>query len=148
MTTATSATLHTHLAQFPDVLEQLTAAHEAAWVTVDPHILELCRLRIASMLGAEAEMAINTPQAALTTEKRSALSQWPLSPLFTESEKACLAFTEEFVIDVASLQETTAVRVGELLGQQELADFVSALLVVEQRIRISLAWQTLFGENK
>jgi hypothetical protein len=25
---------------------------------------------------------------------------------------------------------------------------VSALLVVEQRIRISLAWQTLFGENK
>jgi hypothetical protein len=68
MTTATSATLSTHLAQFPDVLEQLTAAHEAAWVTVDPHILELCRLRIASMLGAEAEMAINTPQAALTTE--------------------------------------------------------------------------------
>ena len=100
------------------------------------------------MLGAQAELSINTPQAALTAEKRSALSQWPLSPLFTEAEKACLAFTEEFVIDVANLEEHTALRVGELLGQQELADVVSALLVVEQRIRISLAWQTLFGEDK
>ena len=33
------------------------------------------------------------------------------------------------------------------LGEQGLADFVSALLVIEQRLRLRLAWGQLFGEE-
>jgi len=144
-TPATQASLAEHLAGFPDVLQQLDAAYAAAWDAVDPTILELCRLRVASMLGAADEHAHRSAQAPIEETKIQALSQWPLSPLFNEAERACLAFTEQFVIDVAGLDDATAIRVGETLGQQELANFVSALLVIEQRIRISLAWQTIFG---
>ena len=147
-TPATQASLAEHLAGFPDVLQQLDLAYTAAWDAVDPTILELCRLRIASMLGAAGEFAHRSAQAPIDETKIQALSQWPLSPLFNEAERACLGFAEQFVIDVAGLDDATAVRVGESLGQQELANFVSALLVIEQRIRISLAWQTIFGGSQ
>jgi len=146
MTSATQHSLNTHLAEFPDVLAELGLAHDAAWSTVNPEILELCRLRIAQLLGATSELAHRTPEAALHNDKYNSVAQWPTSSLFSEAEQACLSFTEEFVIDVANLGHATAVNVGELIGQQEFADFVSALLVIEQRIRISLAWQNLFGE--
>jgi hypothetical protein len=72
---------------------------------------------------------------------------WYSSPHYTDTEKACLAFTEQYIVDVANLDDTTVRTVGSHLGDQGLADFVSALLVVEQRERIALAWTHLFGES-
>jgi hypothetical protein len=46
---------------------------------------------------------------------------------------------------VATLDDNTVQLVGQYLGDQGLADFVSALLVVEQRERMALAWTQLFG---
>jgi hypothetical protein len=52
------------------------------------------------------------------------------------------------MIDVASLSDETAARVREHLGDQAMADFVSGLLVVEQRQRIALTLSTVFGGQK
>ncbi len=116
---------------------------------MDPLLLELCRLRIASLLGCPAELASRTPAAVaagLDEARVVVLSQWPTSPLFGSRERACLAFAEQFVIDVAGLDDATAGAVRDALGEEGLVDFVNALLVVEQRQRLRLIWEQLFGD--
>jgi hypothetical protein len=127
------AILERHLASSPDVLEQLNLARDAAWATVDNRLLGLCEQRIREILGV-----------AETTQ----LADWWSSTELSAAEKACLAFTEEYMIDVANLTDDTAARVREHLGDQTMVDFVSALLVVEQRQRIALTWATVFGDGK
>ena len=127
------AILERHLASSPDVLEQLNLARDAAWATVDNRLLGLCEQRIREILGV-----------AETTQ----LADWWSSAKLSAAEKACLAFTEEYMIDVANLTDDTAARVREHLGDQTMVDFVSALLVVEQRQRIALTWSTVFGDDK
>jgi alkylhydroperoxidase family enzyme len=139
--------LETILADHPDVAAALEDAWRAAWDSVDPVLLELCRLRIAMLLGCAPELEVRSAEAVaagLDDERVATLSRWPTSPLFGPAERACLAFTEQFVIDVAGLDDDTAGAVREQLGEQGLVDFVSALLVVEQRQRLRLTWQRLF----
>lgn len=135
------------LADHPDVRRELAAAWTAAWATVDPLLLELCRLRIAMLLGCGDESAVRTPvavDAGLDEGVVDELANWPRSGRFGARERACLAFTEQWVIDVAGMDDGTVGAVGEQLGDQGLADFAAALLVVEQRQRLRLAWQQLF----
>lgn len=138
----TAAVLETVLADKADVLEHLTAAHAAAVAAVDPRLLELCAQRIAQLLGSPGG---DTPEVvdAATLE---ALAQWPSSDRFSATDRACLAFTEQFVIDVATLDDATAFAVVEVLGEAGFATFVNALLVVEQRQRLHLVWSRLFDE--
>ncbi|MEY2968437.1 MAG: hypothetical protein RIQ64_1064 [Actinomycetota bacterium] len=127
------AILERHLASVPDVLEQLNLARDAAWATVDNRLLGLCEQRIREILG---------------TAETTTLADWYASTDLSDAEKACLAFTEEYMIDVASLTDDTAARVREHLGDQSMVDFVSALLVVEQRQRIAVTWATMFGDSQ
>ena len=129
----TDAILEQHLAANPDVLEQLNLARDAAWSTVDNRILGLCEQRIREILGVAESVE---------------LANWYSDTNLSPAEKSCLAFTEEYMIDVASLSDETAAKVRELLGDQAMVDFVSALLVVEQRQRIATTWNTVFGGNK
>lgn len=126
----TDAVLQTHLATHPDVLEQLNLARDAAWSVADDRILGLCEQRIREILGAA---------------ESTRLANWYSDASLTMAEKACLAFTEEYMIDVANLSDETAAAVRAELGDQAMVDFVSALLVVEQRQRIALTWTTIFG---
>jgi hypothetical protein len=126
----TDATLAMHLAGAPDVLEQLNLARDAAWQTVDSRLLGLCEQRIREILGVTQE---------------SQLANWYADASLSVAEKACLTFTEEYMIDVANLTDQTAAAVCDALGDQATVDFVSALLVVEQRQRIALTWDTVFG---
>ena len=146
MVVATSEVIASVLADHEAVVVQLEAADAAAWEAVDPVLLELCRLRIAMLLASESELALRTPAAVaagLDEATVAELAAWPTSPRFGMRERACLAFTEQFVIDVGSMTDDLALAVGEQLGAQGLADFVSALLVVEQRQRLRLGWSRL-----
>jgi hypothetical protein len=138
---STTEIIETVLGEWPDVIAALDAAHGAARDAVDPAILEMCRLRVATLLGNTDELATE-----LAADLVGAIPLWPSSPLLTPAQRVCLAFTEEFVIDVASLSDATAQAVVEELGEQGYADFVNALLVIEQRQRMRLAWQRLFPE--
>ncbi len=136
------------LADQPDVAVHLGAAHDAAWTVVDPVLLELCRLRVAMLLGCDAESAVRTPAAmadGLGEATISELSSWPTSARFGPRERACLAFCEQFVIDVASLEDHVAAAVSDELGVQGLVDFTNALLVIEQRQRLRLVWERVFA---
>ena len=130
-------------AAFADVRADMDAAHAAAWAATSPHLLELCRVRIATMLGCTAEAHSRTPGTGVDPEVLDAIAAWPSDDRFDDAARACLAFAEHSVIDVASLDEHTVAAVRTHLGDAGLADFVSALLVIEQRIRLRTVWDRL-----
>jgi len=149
-TAPTSDVIRSVLADHPDVADQLGEAHEQAWRSLDPLLLELVRLRVAALLGNEAELSVRTPaglDAGLDEATIAELHNWPTSDRFGDRERACLEFVEQWVIDVASLSDDQAEAVSDVLGPEGLATFAACLLVIEQRQRLRLAWTRLFAEE-
>lgn len=138
-TPTTGDVLDSVLSSRPDVLNHLSSAHRAAAAVVDPRILDLCTIRVASLLGGAV-----VPTEAVDAETMAALPSWPTDPRFNDVERACLALTEHFVVDVATLPDELAEPVVEALGAEGFANFITALLVNEQRIRLCLIWDRLF----
>jgi hypothetical protein len=117
-----------------DALAALDAAYTAAWDVSDRRLLAICRDRVAMLLRHRPTID------AMTDDDRTALSTWTTSDRFSDCDRAALAFTEQYIVDVASL---TVAQVGALrghLGDEGLANFVNALLVVEQRMTLELAF--------
>lgn len=123
--------LDEHLAG-TDALEALDAAHDAAWAATDRALLSLCRNRMAMLRRHRPTLA------AMSVPDLDRLSRWPRSPEFGDLERAALDFTEQYLIDVASLSDAQVERLGGHLGDDGLVDFVNALLVVEQRMSLEL----------
>ncbi len=96
------------------------------------------------MLSCRAEASSRPDGTGVPGELLDAIAAWPSDPRFDEADRACLAFTEHYVMDVASVDDDTVARVREHLGDAGLQNFVSALLIVEQRIRLRLVWDRLF----
>ena len=135
------------LARYPDVLHAFDRLQVAASRAVDPALLELCRLRIAALLGAEREHGRRTEAATVAGLDDATIAElpaWPTSARFDRRARACLAFCEQFVIDVAGMSDELAFSVADELGPEGFRTFVTALLVVEQRQRLGLAWERLF----
>ena len=78
--------------------------------------------------------------AGLSDRDRADLASWTGSPRFSDRERAALDFTEQYVVDVASLSDVQATRLRDHLGDDGFATFVNALLVVEQRMTLELAF--------
>ena len=138
--------LEERLARFaPEVREVVAGMHEALWRELDAELLELCRLRIATLQGDAAELARPAPAAALPPEKAAAVREWPSSPLFDARERACLAFTEQFVADVAGVTQADADALLEHLSPAGVRAFVSALLALDQHQRLALGLRTVLA---
>src|SRR6267154_6484377 len=129
--------------QWPEAFVALAGLVGAAWDEADPVLLELCRLRMATLLKYTSEGARRSTRARLagaTDEKVADLAQWPTSPLFTEGERACLALTEQFVIDVNGVTDAHINAITDHLGPRGCFGFVPALSALETFQR---AWLTL-----
>jgi hypothetical protein len=129
---ATDAVLDRVLAgsePYAHVRSALTAMHDAAWAATDPVVLRRCEERIAELLRS------GPASGSETSPDRP-------SPL----EDACLAFTDQYVLDVAAVEPAQLDAIRVHLGDAGTLDFVRALLVVEQRIRLRLAFSRLFAE--
>ena len=118
----------------------------AAWEETDPVVLELARLRIATLLGANGELARRTAvarDAGVTEAKIDALPSWPSSPLFDARERACLALTEQFAMDASGVTDEQVADVTEHLGADGCYAFVQAVSVLEtfQRACLTLGFE-------
>ena len=103
----------------PDLYEPFRAFYAVFWRDrlVDPVVLELCRLRVAQLLGCTSELEVRYlaaidggldeslvdrlprwPDGAESTEARST-EAGPGGATFTDAQRAALAFAEQFVID-------------------------------------------------
>jgi len=130
------------LGSLPEISAALKRLHSVAWNVVDGDLLEICRLRIAMILGCDEELAYRTRGTSDFT--LGDLRSWNTNARFGPRERACLAFAEQFVIDVKNLDDLTVDDVREHLGVDGLVNFTSALLVLEQRQRLQLAWKEVF----
>lgn len=137
----------------PELLEQYRDLYAQLWADrlVDPAILELCRLRIAQLHGSATELSVRyapAVEAGVTEEKVEALPSWPASPLFSDHERACLAFAEKLVIDVHAITDAESDAVAAGMAPAELVAFTLALGLFDAlgRFRLVLGLEPPFAE--
>jgi alkylhydroperoxidase family enzyme len=123
----------------PEGARELGRLYGVARESADPELLELCHVRIASMLGHErTEEWISQPSPGLGDDKLRHINDWRTSDAFTPAERAHLAFTEQFVMSVSDL---TAADIDSLLAfedQNQVYAFITALYVVEMTLRLDM----------
>jgi alkylhydroperoxidase family enzyme len=118
-----------------------TELHRMIDSSVDPVIVELCRLRIVGLVGAHAQTSWRRPSAiaaGLTEAKISALADWPSSPLFTAAERACLAFAELFCMGAFTISDADVSAMLEHLDADQCYAFVNGVWVVEAMARMAV----------
>jgi alkylhydroperoxidase family enzyme len=118
----------------PEALAALVDLHKVAGARVDPETLELCRLRMATLLRADGAHRLRSRdaiRAGLLEEKIEALPAWPTSPAFSPAERACLALAEQFVIDVSGVTDELVDAVLAHLSAEACYGLVNALWVFE-----------------
>jgi alkylhydroperoxidase family enzyme len=134
-------------ALWPEATGALAGLVAAAWEENDPVLLELCRLRMATLLGSQLELSRRTERAVaagLTDAKIANLPAWPSSPQFSERERAALALAEQFVVDANGVTEGHVAAVAGYLGPEGSFAFVQGLSALEtfQRACLTLGIDT------
>lgn len=132
----------------PEAFESLADLVSAAWADNDPILLELSRLRVAALLGNAAELERRSERArdaGLGEDKVTALAAWPTSPLYTAADRACLGFTEQFVIDANGITDQDVATMTEHLGPAGTYAFAAAVSALEtfQRACLTLGISTM-----
>ncbi|HXQ61996.1 MAG TPA: carboxymuconolactone decarboxylase family protein [Acidimicrobiales bacterium] len=95
-----------------------------------PVVLELCRLRVAHLVGCEAELTVRSRPAldkGLTDEDVAALVSWPTAARFDDTTRACLGFTEQFVVDPSGIGAADRARVRAAVSFPRLVGLAQAV---------------------
>jgi len=101
---------------------------------VDLTLLELCRMRVGQMVGAELPAlcdAMHDARASVPAAKLADLDAWWNSAAFTDTERACLRFAEQFVLDPKGIGDDDAAAVVAALGDAGTVAFVEALAILD-----------------
>jgi hypothetical protein len=126
---------------------ELAAAHERLLATiwagpVSPVTLELCRLRMATLLSSTAALAERSPAAVaagLTEERIGRLPLWSSDPSFSAEERACIGFVEQFLIDHSQISDGDVRELTELLTAAGVVTFTTALIAWDNQHRLDNA---------
>jgi alkylhydroperoxidase family enzyme len=120
----------------PDLFEAFQEFSEIFWEKrlVDPVLLELCRLRVAQLHGAAYPLSLRmceATEAGLDEARIARLADWWKQPGFTDLERACLRFAEQFVLDAKAMSDEEARPVVTALGDAGTVAFVEALAIFD-----------------
>jgi len=93
-----------------DYAAALRDIEHALWAQdlVSPAILEMCRLRIAQMLGCAAGLEYRTPKAVtagLDETLVASLTRWTTQPGFDSRTRVCLEYAEELLIGAQGVRD-------------------------------------------
>jgi alkylhydroperoxidase family enzyme len=124
-----------------DSIEHYVALHQVIDDSVDPVVVELCRLRIAGLIGAHALASLRRPKATdagLTEAKIAELARWPESPRFSAAERACLAIAEQFCMGAFTVTDADVAAVLEHLSPDECYALVNGIWVMEALARMTI----------
>jgi hypothetical protein len=109
-----------------DPLVELDSAWAAAWAAMatpaDAALLTRCCRRMAEILGHPRPIDADADADV---------------PVSADAERAGMALTEQYLIDVSAATDEQVAELASVLDGSVI-DFVTALLVVEQRIRLEL----------
>jgi alkylhydroperoxidase family enzyme len=134
---------------------ELAAAHERLLATiwagpVSPVTLELCRLRMATLLASTAALSERSPAATaagLTEERIGLLPRWPTDPAFSTEERVCVGFVEQFVIDHGQISDGDVRELTELLTPEGVVTFTTALIAWDNQHRLDNALHVAAGQG-
>ncbi len=129
----------------PEVLASLAVACESIRGACDGTLLELARRRVAMLLNNEAEVQAKA-WGAISETQIAELGSWPTSDAFDERQKAALAMTEQFVIDVTGVLAGPLAASAGALGA-EIGPLVQALYVLDVGQRVEVVLGALLGET-
>jgi alkylhydroperoxidase family enzyme len=120
----------------PDLYEPFRAFYAVFWTErlLDPVVLELCRLRVAQLLGCDSEQEVRYApalDAGLTEEQIARLPDWPRDPTFTDAQRAALAFAEQFVLDPHGIDDDCRDAVIDHLERAGLVALCEALALFD-----------------
>jgi alkylhydroperoxidase family enzyme len=122
----------------PTTYARYAALEEQIWDgRIDHRLLEVCRLRIASLHRCQSELA--DQRADIGAQRRANIAQWPTSELFSPDEKALLRFTEQYVIDAEGVTDAEAAGVTSVLSGPEVAGFTTAIATFDAICRFKIA---------
>jgi alkylhydroperoxidase family enzyme len=131
------------LALSPVVYERYVEMYRQVWCppVADPVLLELARLRMAQLIRSDADLHLRLKpaiEAGLDEAKIAELRSWPTSPLFGDTERAVLAFTEAFAMDAHSVTDQQCAAVTTALPREQVAGLTIALAIFEAMTRLRL----------
>lgn len=137
MSAGFAAVSHHH----PEMFEAFGAYVDEVWAStaLPAGTMELCRVRIAQLLGASREQAVRIgPEVAGLEEKLASLAGWPDDDRFTAADRACLAFAEQFVLDTQALDDPTAEAVRREVGDAGLVALALGVGLAEGMVRAAV----------
>jgi hypothetical protein len=132
----------------PALAEHFDALYQSLWTQrhIPPATLELCRLRLAQLHRCTVEM--QRSDCAIPASQRDSLTRWESDSSFSAAERACLAFTEVYAMDVQALTDELADAVKTHYGDAGLVLLVEALGILDGMTRLSLLWQLPAGNGQ
>jgi len=127
----------------PELHTDFRGFAERFWTArpVDPVLLELCRLRVASLLGCTRALRARRPEAiaaGLAEDRIAALDDWRSAPAFSPAERACLAFTEKFVLDPHAVTDDDVAAITTHLSPAEVVALTEAVALFDGFTRFEL----------
>ena len=110
---------------------------------LEPKLKELIKIKASITNQCAYCVQMHTEQARKqgeTEQRLYALSVWKKSPLFTDTERAVLALTEEVtLISATGVSDETYSRCLALLGEHTLAQCIMQIVTINMWNRIALA---------
>ncbi len=124
----------------PEIGRQFAALYRSFWSleSLPAETLELCRLRLAQLLGSD--IAWRHEEVSLAPRQRDELSRWPGNDVFSPAQKACLELTEMHAMDARSITDAQADAVKRHFGEVGFVALVQALGVFDGITRLGLVW--------
>ena len=114
----------------PELQPLLDAYLAETWAACDPLLLELCRLRVAALHGDRTQQQLRhagAVEAGLTEQLVAALPHYHDAPGFTDHQRRCLAYAEQYVVDVHGITDADASAVKAGMDDAGFVAFTVAL---------------------
>lgn len=128
-----------------DYAAALRDIEDALWAQdlVSPVLLEMCRLRVAQILGCTAALERRTPEATaagLDETLVASLARWTTDPGFDSRTRVCLEYAEQLLIDAQEVGDELAQAVIAEIGEGAflVLTYACGLFETTQRARLTL----------
>jgi alkylhydroperoxidase family enzyme len=131
------------LAHRPQVAERFAELDRAVRTRtpVDPVTLELCRLRIATVLSCPAESGLRDPAAVaagLDDDLVADLPHYATSSRFPPAQRIAVEVAEQYVIDPHGLTDAQFAELHQRWGPDGVAAVIMAVATFDARCRLRL----------
>jgi hypothetical protein len=114
------------------------------------YLLELCRLRLAKLHRADAELAYRHIETdSLSEEKIQSVinGDYDTAHLFSDAELAVLSVAELYAIDPSSITDHQADAVKNHYGESGFVFLIDALGVIDCRIKLAIIFSALYPDQ-